>query len=142
MNLLDDHLLLAVLVGAATGFPASGDLATTTAWWWRAMSPLAAARDTAGQHSQFAARLSSTEISALWDALCQVGQPGSLVAMPELVPLGPAMAWLARTEGLNRLMAEVVAAAVDRSAAVWVRAGNEGQLEKMGDRYGFEVHVV
>lgn len=145
MILLDDHLLLRVLVG---GVPdelqerTTEGIATTTAWWWRAVSPLATARATAGRHTRAVAALTPVESDALWEALCQVGQAGSLVTMPELVALGPAMAWLARTEGLNRLAAEVVAAAVDRTADVWVRRGNEGRLGEMAGRYGFRLHVV
>ena len=145
MILLDDHLLLRVLVGDAPDEleeQSIEGIATTTAWWWRAVSPLAAARATAGRHTRTAAALTPVESDALWEALCRVGQPGSLVTMPELVALGPAMAWLARTEGLNRLAAEVVAAAADRAADVWVRRGNEGRLGKMAGRYGFRLHVM
>lgn len=145
MILLDDHLLLRALVGSVPGVLEAlppDTIATTTAWWWRAASPLAAPRTAAGQHSRWAAGLTPGELDALWEALCHVGQPGSLVRMPELVPLGPAMAWLARREGLNRLAAEVVAVAVDRSATVVVRAGNEGRLGAMALLYGFELRLV
>lgn len=139
MILVDDHLLLRVLAGAAPPALANEPIATTSGWWWRALSPLAATRSVKGIHSRFAAALTEAEAGALWEALCVVGQPGSLVAIPELVELGPAMAWLARYEGLNRLAAEAVAAALDRSAAVWVHVGNDGQLTDMADRYGFDL---
>lgn len=142
MILVDDHLLLRVLLGTAPPALAGERIATTTGWWWRALSPLAAPRAVAGAHTRTVARLTPVESEALWSTLCDVGQRGSLVAMPELVALGPAMAWLARHEGLNRLAAEALAAAMDSSAAIWVRAGNEGRLPDLSSRHGVEVVVV
>ena len=142
MILVDDHLLLRVLVGVAPQDLTGESIATTTGWWWRALSPLATARSVGGQHSRFAEALSPPEAQALWETLCMVGRPGSLISMPELVELGPAMAWLARNDGLNRLTAEAIAVAMDRSATIWVRTGNEGRLVEMSTRYGIEVVVV
>jgi hypothetical protein len=140
--LVDDHLLLRVLTGTAPPALRGEEIATTTGWWWRALSPIAVRRDIEGSHSRLVAGLGAAEAGALWAALCTVGQPGSLVTMPEVVGLAPAMAYLAREEGLNRLAAEVLAAAIDRSAAIWVRTGNEGRLAGVGDRYGVDVVVT
>jgi hypothetical protein len=140
--LVDDHYLLRALLGAAPPSIAHEPIVTTTSWWWRALSPLAAARGVPGVHSRLAAGLSQAEADALWQALCQVGQQGSLITMHELVSLGPAMAWLARVEGLNRLAAEAVAAAKDLQATIWVRTGNEGRLVELSERYGFDVIVA
>lgn len=129
-------------MGRASELIADEDVATTSGWWWRALSPVASPRSTAGQHSRATAGLTAAELDALFEGLQRIGQPGSAVTIPELRPLAPAMAWLARNEGLNRLAAEVVAAAVDRSASVWVKTGNEGRLREMADRYDFDLHVT
>lgn len=143
MILVDDHLLLRVLTGTPPpGLPAER-VATTTAWWWRAVAPIAVPRTLGpGHHSRFVAGLTPAEADALWGALCQVGQAASLVHVPELVPLGPAMAWLARHEALNRLAAEAIAAAADLGAALYVRAGNEGRLPDVAARFRIECNVV
>lgn len=59
--------------------------------------------------------------------------------MPELVPLGPAMAFLARTENLNRLAAEATAAALDLGAPIRVTPGNGGVLLEVSGRLGIDV---
>jgi hypothetical protein len=141
--LVDDHLLLRAVTGSAAEELASQHIATTTSWWWRAVAPIASPpRPGAGHHSRLAAALSQPEADAVWEALCRVGQADSRIHVPELVPLGPAMAWLARHEGLNRLAAEAVAAAMDLDAAIHVRAGNEGRLPDIAARYGLDIHVA
>jgi hypothetical protein len=139
--IVDDHLLLRVLTGTPPAPLAGEAVLTTTGWWWRALAPVAMPRPAAGQHSRFVAGLSHSEADSLWDALCQVGQPGSLIPVPELVPLGPAMAWLARHEGLDRLAAEAVAAAMDLGAGISVRRGNEGRLPDVAPRYDIELVI-
>ncbi len=58
--------------------------------------------------------------------------------MPELVPLGPAMAWLARAEGLNRLASEALAAALDLGASIRLGPGNGGLLLEAAARVGVD----
>lgn len=136
--IVDDHLLLAVLAGVAPASLAGERLATTTAWWWRAVAPLAAPRVIAGRHSKWVASLPGPVGDALWDSLTTVGQPASLIRIPELVPLGPAMAWLARAEGLNRLAAEAMAVALDLEAPIRVGPGNGGALLEVAVRLGVD----
>lgn len=136
--IVDDHLLLAALAGVAPTALRGEHLATTTAWWWRAVSPLAAPRAIAGRHSRWVASLPAAVTASLWDSLATVGQPASLIRMPELVPLGPAMAWLARTEQLNRLAAEALAAALDLEATIRVGQGNGGMLVEVAERLGVD----
>ena len=59
--------------------------------------------------------------------------------MPELVPLGPAMAFLARTENLNHLAAEATAAALDLGAPIRVAPGNGGVLLEVSGRLCIDV---
>jgi hypothetical protein len=141
--LVDDHLLLRTLTGTAPTGLTGEHIGTTTGWWWRAVAPIAyPPRPGAGQHSRFFAGLSRPEADVLWEALCRVGQADSHIHVAELVPLGPAMAWLARHEGLNRLAAEAVAVAMDLGAAIYVRAGNEGRLPEITARYGIDLHIA
>lgn len=138
MVIVDDQLLLASLAGVAPAALAGQRLGTTTAWWWRAVSPLAVPRATTGRHSTWVASLPEIVADALWESLSSVGQPGSRVGMSELVPLGPAMAWLARAEGLNRLAAEALAAALDLGASIRVGPGNGGLLLEAAVRFGVD----
>ncbi len=140
--IVDDHLLLRVLTDRSPDELRGSDLITTTAWWWRVVAPLARPRAVSARHRRYVAGLGGAAAEALWETMSHVGQPGSQVHVNELVPLGPAMAWLARHEGLNRLAAEAVAAARDTGAALRVSPGNAGTLSEVAKRYDIDFAVL
>ena len=142
-TLVDDHLLLRGLVGHLPPGVVRGRTMTTTGWWWRAVAPLASPPSpVVGRHRSFAAALGVDSDGVLLDALAAVGQPGSTVAIHELVPLLPAMARLARDEHLNRLHAEAVVVALVHGARVRVRRGNAGRLPEVAERFDIDFATV
>ena len=119
------------------------DLKTTTTWRWRVVNRLVnPPTPILGVHQAFVDRQGPDARSVILSALVRVGQPGARVGIHELVPLQPAMVWLAREHGLNRLQSEAVASAMSDGARICVRAGNEGRLPEVAAELGLDVVVI